>query len=153
MNMQTELIALNMTKQEAMECMRACLMMSLVEDETRVQQGYEPMDFPVLAQRLASLLGINEAQIDSVANSLSEDLWSYAWYVYTNEWAWFKAERQARIELGLKEEDKNPELRKKAEKLYKKNFEAYTAEIDMKPKTEKTKDANPRPSNHQGPVV
>lgn len=153
MNMQTELIALNLTRQEAVECMRACLMLSLVEDEMRVQQGYEPMDFPVLAQRLAGLLGVRDVGLEGMANGLSEDLWSYAWYTYTNEWAWFKAEHQARLDLGLKAGEKNPELRKKAEKLYKKNFETYVAEIDMKLKDEKAPDVNSKASGRQGPVV
>lgn len=153
MNMQTELVALNLTRPEAMECLRACLMLALVEDEMRIQQGYEPVDFPALAQRLAGLLAISETKLDNLAAGLSDDLWSYAWYAYTNEWAWFKAEQQAREELGMEKGDKSPELRKKAEKLYKKNFETYAAEIDMKPKAEKIQEADHEGCGLQGPVV
>lgn len=148
--MQTELIALSLTKQEAMECLRACILSAIVEDETRVQQGFEPMDFSTLVQRLAGLLRIGDNQMENVTNELAEDLWSYAWYVYTNEWAWFRAEQQATEELGMQKGDKSPELRKKAEKLYKKNFETYVSQIDMKPKLEKTQDSGMRRAGLKG---
>jgi hypothetical protein len=131
--MQTEFLGVSFTRQEVLELLRACMLQSLLEDEVRVQQGLEPVDPSPLVERFVQLLGVAEDAADDMADRLSDDLWAYSWYVFTNEWAWFRAKQEAVRQLGKKVSGKeeNTEFRRLAERLYKRNFEAYTKEIDM----------------------
>ena len=130
--MQTDFLGLSLSRQEALECLRACMAQALVEDETRVQQGLEPLDDPPLVRRFLQLLRISDQEADEIANRVSDDLWAYSWYVYTNEWAWFRAKQEAQRQMrGQNVNEENAEFRRLAERLYKKNFETYAKEIDM----------------------
>lgn len=131
--MQTEYLGASFTKQEVLELLRACMLQTLLEDEIRAQQGLEPVDPSPLVERLVRLLGVAEEATEEMADRLSDDLWAYSWYVFTNEWAWFRARQEAQKQLGDKAVDmeESAEFRRLAERLYKRNFETYTKEIDM----------------------
>ena len=73
-----------------------------------------------------------------------DDLWNYAWYVYTDEWAWHRAKDETIKELGKKSTSlKSDALDRLVEERYEKNFETYIREIDMK---EETDEVEPRKS-------
>jgi len=130
--MQTEFLGLSLSRCEVLDCLRACMAQALLEDEIRVQQGLEPLEEPPLVRRLLQLLRMPDTEADEVADRVSDDLWAYSWYVYTNEWAWFRAKQEAMRQLhGQNANEENAEFRRLAERLYKRNFEIYTKEIDM----------------------
>ena len=135
--MQTEYYQFQLTKTEALECLRAFLSQALMEEEVRLQQGLEPPELSPLLTRFVQLLGISDEQIEQMTDRASEELWEYSWYVFTNEWAWFRARQEA---LRLKGKGVKPaspptnqeDHHKIAEQLYKRHFERYVNELNMR---------------------
>ncbi len=129
-HMQTEFINLSLSKSQAMECLGALMMKSVLEDELRSERGQEPVDTSPLILRLATLLNIKEKALESQMDLAEEALWEYSWFVFTNEWAWFRAQQEAKKSVG-RVPGKEADLEKRAERIYKLKFNEFVKELDM----------------------
>ncbi len=133
--MQTEFIQLTLSKDEAARVLEALAASFVVEDEIRAQQGLEAVPLPQHLARLAGLLRISDEALKKLMDLTAEGLWEYSWFVYTSEWAWFRAQHDALRQMHAKHSGvtlDHPDCRRRAEILYRKNFEKYVREIDMR---------------------
>jgi len=125
-----------MNKVEVLECLKALLLRAMIDDETRLQKGLELPETSPLIGRMMSLLSLSEEVIEKEADKAGEDLWEYSWYAFTSEWAWYRAQQDA---LRFKSKQKkivnlqSDEYKQMTEKLYKKFFDKYVAELNMRP--------------------
>lgn len=136
--MQTEFINLSLSKNQAMECLSALLLKSALEDELRNERGQEPAEPDPLILRLATLLNIKEKAMESQLDLAEEALWEYSWFVFTNEWAWFRARQEAKKAAG-QASVKETELDKQAEKIFKMKFDDFVKELDMDSQSQKSR--------------
>ncbi len=137
--MQQEFISLTLPKRELADFHRGLLMRHVAENLVRREQGLEEGDYPETLAKLEEVLGISEERAHALFHEVEDELWSYAWYVYTEEWAWHRAKTETTKELGAKaEEMKSEELDSLIEQNYEKHFESYVAEIDMKEEKSKS---------------
>ena len=128
--MLTEFVSLQFSREELIELHEALIQRAMVEDEVRRERGQEPMDqFPLL-ERIEMLLGDKEAALIARDARLEEELWEYAWYAFTDEWACFRADQDALKQIGADA----PEQEKKrcSDRLYRQKFNSYVAEVDMR---------------------
>lgn len=129
-NMQTEFINLSLSRSQAVECLGALMIKSILEDELRSERGQETAEASPTMLRLATLLNIKEKALESQMDLAEETLWEYSWFVFTNEWAWFRAQQEAeKIEGRIRADEADPETR--AEKIYKRRFNEFVKELDM----------------------
>ena len=131
--MNTDFVTIQLTRKEALDCFRGLITLRLIEEEVRSQKGFEPVDFSGLTERMRLVLDVTEAQWQKIAEAISEDMWEYAWYAYTSEWAWFRAQQEARKakKLTKNRSKKMPNDTELAEKLYEEKFDRYVSEINM----------------------
>lgn len=127
-----ERIQLDLPKSDLMELYRALMVRHVVECTQRHEQGLEPAESPSL-ERLEKILGLDEEQAHLLFHEMEDELWQYAWYTYTDEWAWFRAQQEAQKELGSKNGlTKRETFERLVEACYDARFEEFAAEIDMK---------------------
>jgi hypothetical protein len=128
--MQMEYYNLQLSKKEALEVLRALVLSAALDDEIRIQKGLEPAMYSDVLVRMLELLHLPDEFFNNFNQSAADDLWEYSWYAFTNEWAWFRAQQDAH-KLFPKRDKKDEEYQKRAERLYKKHFEKYVAELNM----------------------
>lgn len=119
------------SRKELREIYEALLLRGMLEDELRHEKGMEPIGPRSLMLRMGTLLGISDAQIERMTDVMDGSLWEHAWYVFTDEWAWFRARQDVEKELRgtvLTEEA----LQERLERKYNEEFERYVKEIEMK---------------------
>lgn len=119
------------SRKELREIYEALLLRGMLEDELRHEKGMEPIGPRPLMLRLGSLLRMSDAQIERMTDVMDGSLWEHAWYVFTDEWAWFRARQDVEKELRgtvLTEEA----LQERLERKYNEEFERYVKEIEMK---------------------
>lgn len=142
--MNQEFVSLTLPKRDLEEFHRGMLMRFVAETLVRREQGLEESEYPETLSKLEEILGISEERAHAMLHELEDELWSYAWYVYTDEWAWHRAKRETLKELGSKAMSlKREALDRLVEERYEKNFENYIKEIDMK---EESEEPEPRKS-------
>jgi len=134
--MQTEFYSLQLSKFEALECLRAFLVQAIVEEEVRMQKGLELPEASPMINRFMDMLAMSEDDVERETDRAADDLWEYSWYVFTSEWAWFRAQQEAlrsvkKIKKTVNIED--GDYKQSAERNFKKFFEKYVAELNMKP--------------------
>ncbi len=130
--MNTEFYALQLSRFEALECLRALLMRAIVDEEVRAQKGLELPDINPMINRLIEMLDLNDFSVESETDKQADELWEYSWYVFTSEWAWYRAQQDALKSLRKKKKE-GSDYREAAEQNFKKFFEKYVAELNMKP--------------------
>jgi hypothetical protein len=134
--MLTEFASIQFTREELLELHAALLQRAMVEDELRKERGQERTDqFPLL-EKIERLVGENPQWLLACDAKLEDDLWEYAWFVFTDEWAWFRAEQDAERDASKGEDAKDKKQR--LERLYRERFDAYVAEVDMHDTKKKT---------------
>jgi len=131
--MMIEFAALQLSREELKEIHQALLQRAMVESEMRRERGLEkPEQFPLL-ERFETLLGEKALEIDKTESGLETELWEFAWYAFTDEWAWYRAAQEVEKELKDSHQDlPEVEAKKLIESRYKKNFKKYVAEVDMR---------------------
>ncbi len=139
--MLTEFVSIQLSREELKELHAALLQKAIVEDEVRQERGQERVERRGLLERLEMLLGEGEDRLQELDRETEDELWEYAWYAYTDEWAWYRAAQDVEAEAGKTLE--KAEFTKRVELLYQKKFNEYIAEIDMheaakKPRVPKT---------------
>lgn len=129
--MNTEFFSLTFTRQELRDVYEAMVLRAMIEDELRREKGLEPVASRPLLERAEKMLALSDTQVERTAEMVDSGLWEHAWYVFTDEWAWFRARQDVEKELrgrSLSEEA----LRERMEQKYTQEFERYVKEIDMK---------------------
>lgn len=130
----TEFVSLTLSRQELLELQEALALRSIVEDEARREEGLEPVDRRALLVKLDQLLNASPSQIAALEDRTDEELWRYAWYAYTDEWAWYRARKDTLRELGpLAASTTEATIEDLTHRRYHEKFEDYVGEIDMNP--------------------
>jgi len=132
--MNTEFFSLSFSREEVRELHEALLLRSMVEDELRREQGLEPVAMRPLLARVEQLLNLSDKQVERITERLDTGLWEHAWYVFTDEWAWYRARQDVEKELNgspISEQD----MRERMEQKYHDEFERYVREVEMKDPT------------------
>ncbi len=131
--MDSEHFALSLSKRELQEVYRALFAQACVEDLLRNEQGLESVPERGLLARIEALLALSPKERHGEMRATDESLWQYAWYVVTDEWAWFRALQEERRELGERFDSMSKtDLQKRVERRYQKEFDRYIRELEMK---------------------
>jgi len=139
-----EYISLTLPKRELEEFHKGQLFRFVAESLVRREMGLEEAEYPESLAKLEEILGISDERAHAMLHEMEDELWNYAWYVYTDEWAWHRAKQDTLKELGQKSSGlKREALDRLVEERYEKQFEKYVREVDMK---EESEVAEPRKS-------
>lgn len=131
--MMIEFAGLQLSREELKEIHQALLQRAMVESERRRERGLEKAESFPLLERIETLLGEKAPEIDKAETGLENELWEFAWYAFTDEWAWYRAAQEVEEELKNKRQElPDAEAKKMIESRYKKNFKKYVAEVDMR---------------------
>lgn len=128
--MMLEFCTLQFTREELKELRLALLQRAMVEDEVRREKGQEKADRHPLLDKVEALLADDQEKLKAVDQTSEDELWEFAWYAFTDEWAWYRAAQELEKDptsAKLAETEKKTRL----EKMYKDNFDRYVAEVDM----------------------
>lgn len=103
-----------------------------MQAQMRQEQGLEDIEPPMILERVERLLGYTEDDVHTIFHNVEDELWEHAWYAYTDEWAWYRAQQDATQELGARAKTTSDDAREHlAEKYYNQRFDSYAEEIDM----------------------
>jgi len=132
-DMLTEFVGLQLNREELLEIHKALLAQALVQDTLRREKGEEENHEHALLQKIEGLLGENEESLHTIDEESEEEMWEYAWYAFTDEWAWHRSLQALEAQMGkrfttLAEAEKERLI----EAEYRKNFDTYVAEVDMR---------------------
>ena len=131
--MNVDYASITLPKKELAEIHRGLLMRHLVENEVRREEGLEDIEYPKVLTAIENALGLTDDASHLVEHQVDDELWNFAWYAFTDEWAWFCARRDVLRDLGAKRGELSSEaMEQKVEERYRKDFERYVAEVDMK---------------------
>jgi hypothetical protein len=145
--MHQEYVSLTLPKRELEEFHRGLLQRFVAESLVRREQGLEESEYPESLSKLEEILGLSEERAHAMLHEAEDELWNYAWYVYTDEWAWHRAKADTVKELGKKSGAlKREALDRLVEERYEKYFERYIREIDMKDEAEEIEPRKSRES-------
>ncbi|MBD3281204.1 hypothetical protein GF391_00470 [Candidatus Uhrbacteria bacterium] len=134
--MNTEFYSLQLSRLEALECLKALLTQTLIDDELRAQKGLEAGELSPVISRLVQVLRRSDEEVERETDASANDLWEYSWYAFTSEWAWYRAQQEAlrTLKKNMSKVDLAcTEYQAFAEKNFKQFFEKYVAELNMKP--------------------
>ncbi len=138
--MNVDYASITLPKTDLAELYRGLVLRHLVENEIRREEGLEEAGEPKVLIALESALNLTDTEADALYHRAEDELWDYAWYAYTDEWAWFRARQEVLEELGTKRTGLTQEaLDRKTEDRYREKFDAYVAEIDMREPAASTK--------------
>ncbi|MFZ2803903.1 MAG: hypothetical protein WA001_01645 [Patescibacteria group bacterium] len=144
--MLTEFVSVQLGREELKEIHAALIQRAIVEDQLRREKGQEALADRPLLQKLEALLGEDEERLHMLDHELEDELWEYAWYAFTDEWAWFRAKRELEKELGADATKmESAALEKLVEIRYTKNFERYVAELEMMDEVKSKKPSKRQP--------
>ncbi len=134
-----EFAGLQLSREELKEIHQALLQRAMVESELRRERGLEKAgSFPLL-ERIEAILGDKATEIEKTESALETELWEFAWYAFTDEWAWYRAAQEVEQETKAKRQElPETETKKLIESRYKKNFKKYVAEVDMREQRSKS---------------
>ncbi|KAA0206468.1 hypothetical protein EDM68_02125 [Candidatus Uhrbacteria bacterium] len=131
--MNVDYASITLPKKDLEELYRGLALRHLMENEIRREEGLEEIEEPRVLHALETALNLTDAEADGLYHRAEDELWDYAWYAYTDEWAWFRARQEVLDELGSKRTGLTQEaLDRKTEDRYREKFDAYVAEIDMR---------------------
>lgn len=136
-----------MSRQELSEIHQSLLTRFIIEETLRQEHGLEEIEYPDHLVKLEQMLGINADTAHKLYHEMEDELWEYAWNTYTDEWAWHRSGQDADKILSKKgvEKKSRAEL---VEQLYRKHFDRYTSEIDMR-EPAKQQGHKPKRKRHQ----
>lgn len=142
--MLTEFASLQLSREELKELHVSLVRTALLEDRVRREKGLEAVERRPLLEQLERLLEESEETLHLLDHAVEDGMWEYSWYAFTDEWAWYRAEKELLAELGEKKATMSQaELEKQIEVRYHKEFDRYVAEVDMveegKPSTKRVK--------------
>lgn len=130
--MDSEQYAITLNRDELLEVYRALVMRALAEDESRREKGLEDVGDRSLLVRAERLLRLTDTEAERLFRAADEELWEYAWFTVSDEWAWFRALQEERRAAGDNFEALNEQERwGRVERRYQKDFERFVREIEM----------------------
>ncbi len=128
-------VSFSLPRQELPDLYRSLFTSFMIEQILRNEQGLEPIDPPLFLQNVERLLRVAGESPSALMEQAEQELWAHAWYIYTDEWAWFRAKQDVTNELGVRlSQTKHDVFDRLVEKMYRKRFDLYVAEIDMQSK-------------------
>lgn len=114
------------------EIHKAVLTQHVLEEHLRREHGMEEADYPPSLIEIEKILGMSTEASHELSHEVEDELWEYSWYTYTDEWAWFRAQKDLLKALGDKAKDVKPdELERRIDEIYRKKFDSFVKEIDM----------------------
>ena len=138
--MTTDFAFFSASHDELKEIHRALLTRFLMSNAMRREQGLETTDYPPILEKIERLMGVNQEAAHTLFHRAEDELWEHSWYVYTDEWAWFRAKQDVTRELGAKAKGmKEDDLESLIEKRYEEKFESYVTEVDMQEEAKEEK--------------
>ncbi len=130
--MLTEFVGLQLSREELKEIRLALLEHAMVSDEVRKEKGDETEAEHPLLERIEALLAEPEEVMHMLDHRAEDELWEFAWYSFTDEWAWYRAKQEVEKRgFEQKKQLSETELESATEAEYRKNFELYVSEIGM----------------------
>ena len=124
--------SVGLTHEQLTEVYHALLSRYVIDETFRRERDEESIDPPALMSHLERLLGVNPETAHSQFHEEEDRLWEYAWYAYTDEWAWYRARQDVEQTLGHRLNATSTEaVEQLIEKAYEEHFDRYTKEIDM----------------------
>ena len=129
--MMTEFVSVQLSREELKELHAALVQRAMLEDELRREHGQEAVERRPLLERVEMLLGENEEILHERDHVLDDEMWEYAWYVFTDEWAHFRAKRETERETAELAKTDPVAFEKAVEIRYQKNFDTYVNELEM----------------------
>ncbi|MFH1077893.1 MAG: hypothetical protein V1745_01245 [Patescibacteria group bacterium] len=129
--MDTEFFSLQLTRDELLEMHAAMAQRLMLEDMVRDEKGLEPVARHPLMERIDDLLAMTDKEEEAVGQRIDDELWEYAWFAFTDEWAWFRASQAVEQETKGDTAIKPKEIRKRIEDRYRKEFDRYVKELEM----------------------
>lgn len=131
--MHSEFYSFQFTREELLEQYRALLQRAMVEDQVRSEQGLEPVATRPLIERFHAILRLQDQECAKLEQGLEEETWEHAWYVFTDEWAWYRAKQDVEEELGKRRSElKETDVESLIEQRYNAEFQRYVSEVEMK---------------------
>lgn len=131
--MLTEFATIQFDREELLELHRALLQRAMVEDELRHERGLEKIDRHPLLDKIEALVGLSEDKLHNLDHATEDEMWEFAWYAFTDEWAWHRAGQDVKKDLAdLPNKTPEEDAKKLVEARYRENFDAYVAEVDMR---------------------
>ena len=131
-DMFTEFVSVQLTREELQEIHAALVQRAIVEDEVREERGQEEIENRPLLEKLEMLLGESEERLHMQDHQLDDELWEYAWYAFTDEWAHFRARQDILKNFGADVQKADPvAFEKMIDTIYQKKFDAYVGELAM----------------------
>ncbi|MBI5654597.1 hypothetical protein HZC53_03030 [Candidatus Uhrbacteria bacterium] len=131
--MLTEFATIQFNREELLELHRSLLLAAMVEDELRHERGLEKVGQHPLLDKIEALLGIKEDKLHALDHQVEDEMWEFAWYAFTDEWAWTRAAQDVEKELSESSTKPSDADRKTlVETRYRERFDAYVAEVDMR---------------------
>lgn len=129
--MMTEFVSVQLSRDELKELHGALVQRAMLEDELRREHGQEAIERRPLLERVEMLLGESEEMLHELDHALDDEMWEYAWYVFTDEWAHFRAKRDTARETGEMSKTDPTAFEKAVELRYQKQFDVYVNELEM----------------------
>lgn len=131
--MLTEFVSLQLSREELQEIHAALVQRAILEEELRREQGQEPVDRHPLLEKFEALLGESDERLHRLDHQLEDDLWEYAWFVFTDEWARNRAKHDVLKELGVAAEAlPSADIDRRVDAKYQQQFETYVSELSLK---------------------
>lgn len=141
--MDTEYYSLTFSRTEISDVHAALLQRVMLEDDVRREKGLEPAASRPLLERVDRLLRLPENELDKTERKLDDELWEHAWFTFTDEWAWFRARQEVEQELGARRERMDAtRLKRMVELRYRRDFDKFVEEIEMKSAPATSNDAD-----------
>ncbi|MCC7357136.1 hypothetical protein IT408_01380 [Candidatus Uhrbacteria bacterium] len=131
--MLTEFVGLQLTREELLEIQKALLAQAFLLDTVRREKGEIEPDEHELLQKIEALLGETDESLHALDHCVEDEMWEYAWYAFTDEWAWHRSLQTVKLNKGS-QFDSLTEIEKEEliEREYKEHFDQYVTEIDMR---------------------
>ena len=127
-----EFASLQMSREELQEIYAALVQRAMLEDDLREERGLEPIERRPLLERFEMMLGESEETLHMMDHMLDDEMWEYAWYAFTDEWAYYRAKRDVEADMGAGTKNMDQASFDKLIQLrYQKNFETYVTELAM----------------------
>jgi len=127
-----EYVSVTIPKATLKDMHKSLLMQHIVEEQIRHEHGLEASDYPASLLEIEKILGISPEMARELSYEIEDQLWEYSWYTYTDEWAWFRAQKDLLKDLGEKAKQvKQDELERRIDEIYRKKFDTFVGEIDM----------------------
>lgn len=128
----TEFATIQLTREELKEIHTALVQRAILEDELRQERGQDPIERRPLLENFEALLNETDERLHALDHALEDQMWEYAWYSFTDEWAHARATQELLKELGPGARSADPHgFEQKVELRYQKDFERFVAELSM----------------------